>query len=90
MVDWPMALFLDPQRATIVKRNVPRQIQSVSNYKVIGKNRFVSQVTGGVLIDPWEVLRHNEYRKDSGGALKPPVKRPMTTRAPEEHRWWWD
>jgi hypothetical protein len=91
-VDWPMSLFLDAQRATIVKRNVPRQIHSVSNYKVIGKGVFVSQVTGGVVIDPWQVVRHNEYQTDSTGNLREihDEAAAATRQRPGDHRWWWD
>jgi hypothetical protein len=90
MVDWPMSLFLDAQRATIVKRNVPRQIHSVSNYKVLGKGVFVAQVTGGVEIDAWHVVRNIEYATDSGGKLHTAHDKAATKEHPEEHRWWWD
>jgi len=83
-------LFLDGERATIVKRNVPHQVPSVSNYKVLQGQTFVAQVSGGVLIDPWEVLKHNEYRKDSGGALKAAREEADDDARPEAHRWWWD
>jgi hypothetical protein len=90
LVDWPMSLFLDPERATIVKRNVPRQVHSVSNYKVIGKGVFVSQVTGGVQIDPWQVVSHDEYQKDADGKLRTTHKAAVAKQRPVEHRWWWD
>jgi hypothetical protein len=89
-IGWPMALFLDAERATIVKRNVPHQVASVSNFKVLGGKTFVTQVTGGVSIDPWQVLKHNEYRKDSGGVLKKAHDNSVAEQHPKEHRWWWD
>ena len=85
-----MALFLDAQRATIVKRNVPHQVPSVSNFKVLQGQTFVAQVSGGVEIDPWQVLKHNEYRKDSGGELKTAREEAADDARPTEHRWWWD
>jgi hypothetical protein len=87
---WPMSLFLDAERATIVKRNVPYQVESVSNFKVIGGQTFVAQVSGGVVIDPWQVLKHNEYRKDTGGELKSARGDAFPEKRPEDHRWWWD
>jgi len=89
-VGWKMELFLDGERATIVKRNVPHQVPSVSNYKVLQGQTFVAQVSGGVTIDPWQVLKHNEYRKDSGGALETAREEAGDDARPEEHRWWWD
>ncbi|HEY2250217.1 MAG TPA: hypothetical protein VGH74_04110, partial [Planctomycetaceae bacterium] len=88
--NWPMSLFLDAERATIVKRNVPRQIQSVSNFKLLGKGIFVAQVTGGIEIDPWRVLRHTEYAADSSGKLRTARTDATTKEPPKEHRWWWD
>jgi hypothetical protein len=88
--DWKMELFLDSERATIVKRNVPHQVPSVSNYKVLQGQTFVAQVSGGVVIDPWQVLKHNEYRKDSGDKLKTAREEADDDARPEEHRWWWD
>jgi len=87
---WPMALFLDTERATIVKQNVPHQVPSVSNYRVAQGQTFVAQVSGGVVIDPWQVLKHNEYRKDSGGQLKLTRNESLFEERPEDHRWWWD
>jgi hypothetical protein len=89
-VGWPMSLFLDSERATIVRRNVPHQVDSVSNFKVLGGKTFVSQVTGGVSLDPWQVIKHNEYRKDSGGELKTTHDKAVPQERPEAHRWWWD
>jgi hypothetical protein len=87
---WPMALFLDSARATIVKQNVPHQVPSVSNYRVAQGQTFVAQVSGGVVIDPWQVLKHNEYRQDSGGQLKSARNEAVPEKRPEDHHWWWD
>ena len=89
-VEWPMALFLDSERATIVKRNVPHKVPSVSNFKLIGNDVFVAQVTGGVSIDAWQLLKHGEYKKDSGDKLKTAREAATTEERPEAHRWWWD
>jgi len=86
---WPMALFLDSARATIVKQNVPHQVPSVSNYRAQGQT-FVAQVSGGVVIDPWQVLKHNEYRQDTGGQLQSARHEALTEKRPEDHHWWWD
>src|SRR5262245_36749751 len=87
---WPMALFLDSERATVVKQNVPHQVPSVSNYRVVKGQTFVSQVSGGVVIDPWQVLKHNEFRRDSGGELKAARTDAAPEKGVEKRRWWWD
>jgi hypothetical protein len=89
--DWDMGLFLDAQRALIVKRNVPRKVHSVSKYKVVGNNVFVAQVSGGVVIDPAVVLsKNNEYRQDSGDKLRDTHNAAAGDDRPDEHPWWWD
>ena len=87
---WQMSLFLDPQRATIVRRNVPHRVHSVSNYKMLSDNVFVSQVSGGVEIDPWLVLKRNEYHKDSSGKLRELRANAAPENGSDEHPWWWD
>lgn len=92
---WDMALFLDAQRATIVKRNVPHQVPSVSNYKILRDNVFVSQVSGGVEIDPGRVLKQIEYHKDASGKLgeardAAAPERQDQDQQNDEHPWWWD
>lgn len=89
-VGWAMSLFLDPDRASIVKRNVPKQVESVSNYKTIGKSLFVAQVSGGVTIDPRMVVQSAEFRGDSSRTVESAKAKAMETDRPEKHPWWWD
>jgi hypothetical protein len=89
-VDWSLSLFLDPQRATIVKRNVPRQTESISNYKRLNRGLYIAQVTGGVTLDPFQLLLRNEYRADAGGKLTETRNTAAPAERPKEHAWWWD
>jgi hypothetical protein len=94
-VGWTMSLFLDDERAAIAKRNVPRKIPSVSNFKMLGRGVMVMQVTGGVIINPADVIRHNEFQRDSGGKLNAMQKEAAPAEGaqkngPENDRWWWD
>ena len=95
-VGWTMSVFLDDERATLARRNVPRKIPSVSNFKMLGRGVMVMQVTGGVVINPADVIRHNEFRRDSGGKLNSvqkaaaPAEGPQNDAAGKLSRWWWD
>ncbi|MFN0051504.1 MAG: DUF1598 domain-containing protein [Planctomycetales bacterium] len=89
-VGWPMQLFLDPERGSIAPRNVPRQVESLSNHKVIGKSLYVAQVGGGVTIIPDNVLQGADYEADSAGELAAQRDQAMQAERPQKHLWWWD
>jgi hypothetical protein len=89
-IGWPMALFLDSQRASLVKQNVPKQVQSISKYKTMGQSLYVAQVGGGVTIDPVQILEDTEFRDDSGAKLGTMRADEIAREKSDEHPWWWD
>lgn len=89
-VGWPMALFLDAERATVSTRNVPRQVESVSNYKTIGKSLYVAQVGGGITIDPRTLVNSNDFHRDPDSKLAGARQEAIGAARLEEHPWWWD
>jgi hypothetical protein len=89
-VGWPLSLFLDDERATVTKHNVPRQTHSVSNFKMLGKGVMVMQVTGGVVIHPGDVVNHNEFRRDAGGKLNLLQLEANSRTETDGVHWWWD
>ena len=88
-VGWKMALFLDEEKALLAKRNVPRQVPSVANFKSAGKV-IVGLVGGGVTVNPLQTANNLEYRSDSDGKLKSTRTRTADQMPPAEHPWWWD
>jgi hypothetical protein len=89
-IGWRMTLFLDAERAALVKQNVPRQVESVSSYKTIGQSLYVAQVGGGVTIDPFRMLRETEFRDDSGSKLSAMRVDAIARETNADHPWWWD
>lgn len=89
-VGWPMSLFLDDERAPLARRNVPRKTPSVSNFKMLGRGVMVMQVTGGVLLNPWDVINHEDFHRDSDGKLNSAQKAAVPANDIENNRWWWD
>jgi hypothetical protein len=89
-IGWPMALFLDAQRASLVKQNVPKQVKSISKFKTIGQSLYVAQVGGGVTIDPVQMLQETEFRNDSGEKLGALRIEEFAREKSEDHPWWWD
>jgi hypothetical protein len=88
-VGWRMELFLDTERATIVKRNVPRQVEAAMNQKS-GFRGLVIGLLGGVQIDPWQTVAGNDFRSDSKGVVGEARTKALPEKRPDEHRWWWD
>ena len=90
-LDWSMSLFLDSQRATIARRNVPRQVNSVANTKR-GNGTVLGIVSGGVTIDPMRTINQSPYQTESGTTLKDArvTARPTAESRPAKHPWWWD
>jgi hypothetical protein len=89
-VGWRMELFLDEERAKLTRHNVPRQVPSVSNFKMLSKGVLVMQVTGGVLISPRDVINHQEFDRDADGQLDSRHQESATAKKSANGRWWWD
>jgi hypothetical protein len=89
-VGWSMALFLDADRAPLSRHNVPRQVPSVSNHKLLGKGVLVMQVTGGVVVNPWDVVNPANFADDSTGALHTSHVDATAPRENANRGWWWD
>jgi hypothetical protein len=85
-----MALFLDSERAALAVRNVPRQVASISNHKMLGQSTYIAQVGGGVTIEPVGMLLEASYAKDAGGKLDATRDASVAQKKSAEHPWWWD
>lgn len=87
---WKMGLFLDEQRATVAKWNVPRHIHSVANHKTVLRSRVIGLVSGGVSIDPENVLSRINYADDADGKLNEARRSARSQHNDSAHSWWWD
>ncbi len=68
-IDWEMALFLDSERARIPENNVPRQVDSIVNFKSAGRKMTLGLVGGGVMLNPMETLRRIEPQVEEARRL---------------------
>ncbi|MGQ0636250.1 MAG: DUF1598 domain-containing protein [Planctomycetaceae bacterium] len=89
-IGWRMELFLDSERAALTKHAVPRQVDSLSNYKVISGKLYVAQVCGGVTIDPQQVLMQAEFQLSEDEPLRAARATAFPAQRPADHPWWWD
>ena len=86
---WTPGLFLDPERATLVRQNVPRQVDTLCNYKS-GRRLFIGLLGGGVTIEPMQTLNRIEFQSDAEGLLKKGHAAARTEKEPDPKIWWWD
>jgi Protein of unknown function (DUF1598) len=89
-VGWKMPLFLDKERATIVKGYAPKQVHSIFSYKDSGRS-VVGLIGGGVVIHPLRTARSIKYETVTRGTLIEHRGEVMRKKLrPEKHPWWWD
>jgi len=89
-VGWKMSLFLDEERATIIKGYPPKQVHSIFSYKDAGRS-VVGLIGGGVVIKPMQTANNIKYETVTRGSLiehRGEVLRKKSR--PEKHPWWWD
>ena len=87
---WRIELLLDNKRLPLSRQNVPKHVPSVSNFKLQTKGVMVMQITGGVLLNASEIVRHGEFEVDAKETLGGLQKEAAPPNADEGPRWWWD
>jgi hypothetical protein len=88
-VGWHMTCFLDPDQYHVVLGNAPQSVESVINHRIIGGKHIVVGVSGGVHVEPWQLVKTEAIVNDDYGALK---ARRATTKVEDLplEAWWWD
>lgn len=86
-VGWEMSLFLDDQKTPLVKRNVPKQVQSVYSHRRAGR-LILGLVAGGVELSPGRTVATAKFEKASP-ALMTATARAKPARDSQKN-WWWD
>lgn len=86
--NWQAAAMLDPGRLPVASLPPPREVESVINHRVAGGKYIVVGVSGGVSVDPSELVAAASLETDDYGAVR------------QNHRplpggfggasWWWD
>ena len=88
-VGWHMAWFGDPQAFAVEKCAVPKEVDSVVNYRVLNGGVFVVQVSGGVAVKTSELVSRKAVQIESSPQLQ--QQRPQSAAKPQAAgRWWWD
>lgn len=88
-IGWDMSLFLDSQKAEVVKGHPPREVPSVVNTRRARRGLIVGLIGGGVTITPMETLRTAAFRTDTAERLSG-IRTAAQSETAESHPWWWD
>ncbi len=88
-VNWHMAYFGNPQAFVVQQGAVPKEVDSVVNYRVLRQGLFVAHVSGGVEVKTSELVSRQAIKVESYPQLQ--EKRPSNAAKPQAaDRWWWD
>lgn len=88
-VGWEMTHF-GPQGTYEVALGIaPTHTESVVNHRVIGGKTIVAGISGGVTVDPRQLVQPNQIKTDTYGVLKGERKESVPVNLPRG-AWWWD
>ncbi|MGE3317470.1 MAG: hypothetical protein AB7O26_20340, partial [Planctomycetaceae bacterium] len=89
-VGWEMSTFLDEQRTSFPKSNVPRQVASLANHRRASSGFIVGLISGGVVIRPLETIDALEFKQDTERRLNKVQRESVSAQQSDKKRWWWD
>jgi len=89
-IGWTARYFLDSAGYPIPLGAAPTEVESVVNSRELNRRYILAGVSGGVWIDPAEVVKKGSVPHDYTGKTeqKYTVSRPPTYLEPQS--WWWD
>eukprot|EP00913_Durusdinium_trenchii_P008854 g8320.t1 len=88
-IGWKMSLFLDPERAPVMKGHAPKHVPSTFNYTMTNRRVVTGLVNGGVIIDTGKALREIEFDRVARGKLLDARKNIDRRKAPPSKDHWW-
>ncbi|HEY1068199.1 MAG TPA: DUF1598 domain-containing protein [Pirellulales bacterium] len=89
-VGWEMSYFGNPELFPVERRPAPAAVDTVVNYKVYNESLFVTQVSGGVDCNPWQLAKREKLEIDSLGRVGSEHDRAAPNAKVSEDQWWWD
>ena len=86
-VGWKPTLFANGGKLGLPHGNVPREVETVINHRIINQRTILAGVSGGVMVAPSDVLKEARATDSAGTTIE------RATPAPKElaaEAWWWD
>ena len=88
-VGWQMTHFGPQGKYEVALGAAPTHTESVVNHRVIGTKTIVAGISGGVSVDPRQLVKSEQMKTDTYGILKGEHKESAPTNLPR-NAWWWD
>jgi len=89
-VNWEMNTLLDESKLTTPRYNVPKEVASCVNCKSQGSRMVTGLISGGVVINSFNVIHHTETSPVQAENLSQKKKASTQIRIDKKHTWWWD
>jgi hypothetical protein len=86
-VGWKPSLLANSTKLRLPHGNVPREVETVINHRVINQRTILAGVSGGVIVAPSDVLKQARALESSGTAIERAAPAPKDLAA---EAWWWD
>ena len=88
-IGWHMAFFRSADACQVRRYAAPREVDSVANYVVAERSKFVAGVSGGVSVDATRYLQHAPMKIDQYGRMEAAYEASIPQKLPADV-WWWD
>lgn len=86
---WHQSYFLGDRKFAVQHGAAPTSVESVINHKVYHNKTIVAQVSGGVSVDPWPMLKKDQLEVDRKGTLDSRRDSNLPVKVGSD-AWWWD
>jgi len=84
---WKSLLLAKAGKLRLPQNDVPREVETVINHRVINQRTILAGVSGGVMVAPSDVLKSARANDSTGVAIE------KTATVPKDlavEAWWWD
>ncbi|HEX3601294.1 MAG TPA: DUF1598 domain-containing protein [Lacipirellulaceae bacterium] len=86
-VHWTPAVLMKSEKLRLPQGNVPREVETVINHRVVNQRTILAGVSGGVMVAPSDVLASVAKTDSAGTTVERAAPAPKDLGA---EAWWWD
>lgn len=86
-VGWKPTVLTSADRLRLPKNNVPREVETVINHRIINERTILAGVSGGVMVEAGDVIKQARAKDSTGTTIEKAVPAPKDLAA---EAWWWD
>lgn len=86
-VSWKPSLLVNSEKLRLPRRNVPREVETVINHRVINQRTILAGVSGGVMVAPSDVLKQANKSDSTANTIE---RAPTPPKELAAEAWWWD